>query len=183
MEQAWLDIRNGDRQRFVTLYDALYEPLFHYGLSLCKDREMIKECIHLLFCELWETRERLPADVRDPKFYLFTWLKRIIFRQLKSAPIMVTELVEEPAEESFEERQIAMEQAYEMQRKLKEALAKLTKKQQRYIDLKFFQNKSYEEIAALEHAAVRTVYNVIYEAIKNLRGQVFLLLLLSGRLW
>ncbi len=183
MEQAWLDIRNGDRQRFITLYDTLYEPLFHYALSLCKDRELVKECIHLLFCELWESRERLPADVQDPKFYLFTWLRRIVFKQLKARAIMVSEFVDETVEQSFEEQQIAMEQAYEMQQRLKQALAKLTKKQQRYIDLKFFQNKSYEEIAAMENAAVRTVYNVVYEAIKNLRGQAFLLVLLSGRWW
>ncbi|WDF70051.1 sigma-70 family RNA polymerase sigma factor [Sphingobacterium oryzagri] len=183
MKQAWLDIRNGDKQRFITLYDELYEPLFHYALALCKDRELVKECIHLLFCELWETHERLPVDVQNPKFYLFTWLRRILFRQLKSQMVVPAEMIEEPAEASYEDQQIAIEQAVELQQKLQAALSRLTKKQQRYIDLKFFQNKSYEEIAALENAAVRTVYNVIYEAIKSMRGQAFLLLLASGKWW
>ncbi|WP_437918143.1 RNA polymerase sigma factor [Sphingobacterium sp. LRF_L2] len=177
MKQAWISIRQGDQESFMALYDAYYSSLFQYGLSIGKEREIVKESIHILFCEIWENRVRLSIEVQDPKFYLFTWLKRIILRQLKeqgSSPVII---FDEQLEDSAEAQQIAWEQHVEMQSKLDKALAQLTKKQRHYVELRFFQNKSYEQIAIEENAAVRTVYNVIYEALKNLKGQIIFLLL------
>ncbi|SJN52610.1 hypothetical protein FM120_36595 [Sphingobacterium faecium PCAi_F2.5] len=44
--------------------------------------------------------------------------------------------------------------------------------------MKYFYNKSYDEIAISENAAVRTVYNVIYEAIKSLKSHLTVILIL-----
>jgi DNA-directed RNA polymerase specialized sigma24 family protein len=35
--------------------------------------------------------------------------------------------------------------------------------------MKFFEDKSYEEIAAITSTAPRTIYNQVYEALKTLR--------------
>ncbi|MDR2285301.1 MAG: sigma-70 family RNA polymerase sigma factor [Sphingobacterium sp.] len=170
MKQDWLGIIQGDEQSFVRLYDAYYKPLFHFGLKIRRDRELIKECIHILFCELWERHDRLPIETLQPKFYLFTWFKRIVLRNLPKEEIELSAVFDEPLEDSIEEQRIEIEQIIEMQQKLELALSRLTKKQRRFIQLRFFENKSYEEISTLENASVRTVYNVIYEALKTLRG-------------
>ena len=81
MKATWLNIIKGDRTSFLKLYDTYYTPLFHYGMTIRRDRELVKESLHILFCELWERHERLPQTTVDPKFYLFTWLKRIIIRR------------------------------------------------------------------------------------------------------
>ncbi|MFD1772054.1 RNA polymerase sigma factor [Sphingobacterium suaedae] len=170
MNQEWQEITLGNKDSFVQLYDAYYKPLFHYGLKIRQDRELIKECLHILFCELWEKHSSLPPNIQNPKFYLFTWFKRIILKNLPQQELGVEVLTEEPIQDSVETQQIEIEQLLETHRKLELALANLTKKQRRFIQLRFFENKSYEEISQLENASVRTVYNVIYEALKNLKG-------------
>jgi RNA polymerase sigma factor (sigma-70 family) len=141
-------------------------------LKIRQDRELIRECLHILFCELWEQRKRLPRDVKDPKFYLFTWFKRTILKHIPQESITISALAEEPKEESVETQHIEIEQLMETHLKLEAALLKLTKKQQRYIRLRFFENMSYETISKLENASIRTVYNVIYEALKSLKSNI-----------
>lgn len=185
MTQEWKQIVEGDQDSFVRLYDAYYRPLYQYGLKIRWDKELISECLHILFCELWEQRSRLPTDIQNPKFYLFTWLRRIVLRNLPTGAEDSTLLSEEPMEESVEAQLIEIDHILEMHQKLDRALAKLTKKQRRFIQLRFFENKSYEEISVLEKASVRTVYNVIYEALKRLKGHIayeILLIFIFSRL-
>lgn len=172
MRQEWLGIIHGDEKSFTRLYDAYYRPLFHYALKIRQDRALASECLHILFCELWERRERLPDTVQDPKFYLFTWLKRIVLKNIAVDLVAVDTVEELLIEESVEAQRIEIEELFERHQKLEAALLKLTNKQRRFVQLRFFENKSYEEICALENASMRTVYNVLYEALKRLKGDL-----------
>ncbi len=62
---------------------------------------------------------------------------------------------------------IAFQQSEEKKEQLRNALKNLTKKQIEIIRLKFFDNLSYAEIAAKTSLTSRTVYNLIYEAIRK----------------
>lgn len=170
--QTWNSIKTGDSNSFLALYDSLYTALFRYGLKINADREVVKESIHIVFCDLWEKREKLPILTTDPKYYLFVWLKRVIYKQRAYQKIPLEHLLHTPTEDSIESQKIAIEETLERDQALRAAMDNLTKKQQRYIELKFFHNKSYEEIAHMENAALRTVYNVVYEAIKKLKGSL-----------
>ncbi|PRD56678.1 RNA polymerase sigma factor [Sphingobacterium gobiense] len=172
MLEVWSKVKEGSQESFMELYDMYYKPLFHYGLKIKHDRELVKECLHILFCELWEQRERLPVPRHDARFYLFTWLKRIIFRQYSTEHFPLDQLSEQPLERSVEEERIQIEEILELHTKLEKALAKLSKKQRKYIEWRFFENKSYEEIAQLDDVSIRTVYNVIYESLKRLKGDM-----------
>lgn len=170
--QTWNSIKTGDSNSFLALYDSLYTALFRYGLKINADREVVKESIHIVFCDLCEKREKLPILTTDPKYYLFVWLKRVIYKQRAYQKIPLEDLLHTPTEDSIESQKIAIEETLERDQALRAAMDNLTKKQQRYIELKFFHNKSYEEIADMENAALRTVYNVVYEAIKKLKGSL-----------
>lgn len=170
--KTWNAIKTGDNNSFLALYDSVYTALFRYGLKINADREVVKESIHILFCDLWEKREKLPILTTDPKYYLFVWLKRVIYKQRANQHIPLEDLLYIPIEDSIESQKIAIEETFERDQALRAAMGNLTKKQHRYIELKFFYNKSYEEIADMENAALRTVYNVVYEAIKKLKGSL-----------
>lgn len=172
MRQEWLGIIRGDERSFTRLYDEYYRPLFYYALKIRQDRELANECLHILFCELWEKRERLPITIQDPKFYLFTWLKRIIIKNIPVEAIAVDSLNELLIEDSIETQRIEIEELFEIHQKLERALLKLTNKQRRFVELRFYENKSYEEICVIENASMRTVYNVLYEALKRLKGNI-----------
>ncbi|WP_293913453.1 MULTISPECIES: RNA polymerase sigma factor [unclassified Sphingobacterium] len=177
MHQHWERIRKDDSQSFKLLYDELYKALFSYGMHIRPDRELVKECLHELFCELWSNRNRLPA-VTNPQYYLFTWLKRII---LRTAHHQEQLYVQDPSLPSFadspEEEHIEFEQLKERNHRLQLALEKLTPRQSEIISLRFFENKSYEEIAELHQSSTRTVYNTVYEAIKILKKYTLTILI------
>jgi RNA polymerase sigma-70 factor (ECF subfamily) len=76
----------------------------------------------------------------------------------------------------YEDLLIAFQQSEEKKIELKAALKKLTKKQLEIIKLRFFDNLSYAEIALQTSLSQRTVYNLVYEAIRHLRVCLRLLL-------
>jgi RNA polymerase sigma factor (sigma-70 family) len=56
------------------------------------------------------------------------------------------------------------------------AIQQLSKREFEIIRMKFFENKSYEEIALLTTATPRTIYNHVYNALKVLRKSLNILL-------
>ena len=69
----------------------------------------------------------------------------------------------------YEELLIAFQQSEEKKEKLRLALKKLTRQQLEMVRLKFFENLSYSEIAARTSLTPRTIYNLIYQAVRHLR--------------
>jgi RNA polymerase sigma factor (sigma-70 family) len=178
----WGQMAGGDKEAFLTLYQSHYQALFRYGFGLSVDKEMTKDCIQELFLEIWRTRHTLNKDVINVQSYLFTWLRRKISREL--ARLAKGKLSDElqqalPSTEcSYEELLIAFQQSEEKKIQLREALKKLTKKQLQIVKLKFFENLSYRAIATQTSLTPRTIYNLIYEAVRHLRESMKLLLVL-----
>ena len=75
---------------------------------------------------------------------------------------------------SYEDLLVAFQLSEEKKEELQRALKKLTKKQLEIIKLKFFENLSCSDIAAKTSLAPRTVYNLIYEALRHLRDVMHL---------
>ncbi|MDP4215034.1 MAG: sigma-70 family RNA polymerase sigma factor [Bacteroidota bacterium] len=179
---VWGQMAGGDKEAFLTLYQSHYHALFRYGFSISIDRELTKDCIQELFLEIWNTRHTLNKDVINVQSYLFTWLRRKMSRELSrlAKDKLADELrLELPVmESSYEELLIAFQQSEEKKMQLREALKKLTKKQLEIVRLKFFENLSYRTIATQTSLTPRTIYNLIYEAIRHLRESMKLLLIL-----
>ncbi len=170
---SWHDMIKGDRAAFLAIYQLHYQALFSYGFSLTADRELTKDCIQELFLEIWSTHVALNKEVDNVRSYLFTWLRRKInkeFDRLKKEKLnnQISEDIELTLA-SYEELLVAFQQSEEKKEELRRALKKLTKKQLEIIKLKFFENLSCSAIAAKTSLTPRTVYNLIYEALRNLR--------------
>jgi len=174
----WGSMAGGDKNAFLALYKSHYQALFSYGITLTANRELTKDCLQELFLEIWHKQSSLNKEIKNVRSYLFTWLRRKIFRELVllSAKTCTDEMVGSFAtkELSYEELLIAFQQSEEKKEQLRNALKKLTKKQLEIIRMKFFENLSYAEIAAKTSLAPRTVYNLIYEAIRHLRVNMML---------
>jgi len=171
----------GDKGSFLAIYQTYYQALFCYGFSLSMDRELTKDCIQELFVEIWNSRPSLNREVKNVRSYLFTWLRRKISRELsrlaKESVFNETTEQSDGIQASYEELLIAFQRSDEKKQQLRSALSKLTKKQLEIINLKFFENLSYQAIATQKSLTPRTVYNTIYESIRHLRESMKLLLL------
>jgi len=170
---TWGRMVGGEKDAFLTLYTSHYQALFCYGFSLSANKALTKDCIQELFLEIWNSRPSLNTKVENARSYLFTWLRRKMSRELsRQAKLKYSEdLMEEYifAQPSYEDLLIAFQQSEEKKEQLREALKKLTKKQLEIIKLKFFDNLSYHTIAAQTGLTPRTVYNLVYEAMRHLR--------------
>ena len=163
----------GDTDAFLTIYECHYQALFSYGFSLTANTELTKDCIQDLFLEIWKQRNTINKDVANVRAYLFTWLRRKLYKELarlegeKDSDEWIKSFDQNTL--SYEALLVAFQLSEEKKENLREALKKLTKKQLEIIRLKFFENLSYAEIAARTSLKQRTIYNLIYEALRQLR--------------
>jgi RNA polymerase sigma-70 factor (ECF subfamily) len=175
-DKLWNAIRNSDQQAFTEIYKAYYQFLFAYGIRLNGSKDLVKDAIHELFLEVWRRRTELP-EVRHVGFYLRTILRRKIINAVPHGRLIEEFPAQHPAgvENSYEELLIRLQATEEMKEKVRKALLSLTQKQKEVIRMKFFDDKTYEEIAALTSTTPRTVYNQVYESLKTLRKYLSLL--------
>lgn len=80
IDLTWKEMKEGNKNAFLTIYRQNYRHLFSYGFSLCIDKELTKDCIHEMFLELWDKKTSVNSEVENVRSYLFTWLRRKISR-------------------------------------------------------------------------------------------------------
>ena len=169
----WASIKENDEQALYQLYHSLYDRLYRHGIRICPDTELVKDSINLLFTEVWEKRGNLP-ELDNVSGYIFIWYKRKLYKQLKEnrarrfideASILSLEL----EEKSYEETLISIENNELIKEKIRKALDSLTDRQRELIQLRFFEDVSFEEMAAKTNTSIRTIYNTIHAAINRLK--------------
>jgi RNA polymerase sigma-70 factor (ECF subfamily) len=176
----WARVRNNEKAAFTEMYKAYYQFLFSIGFRICADKDLTKDCIHDMFLEIWHNRENLP-QVQHVGFYLKTYLRRKISKEvprlknIRQAGTSDSEIND--IQYSYEDILIALQSQDEMKEKVKVAIQKLTKSQLEVIRMKFFDDKSYLEIATYKATTARTIYNQVYQALKTLRQYLKILLI------
>jgi RNA polymerase sigma factor (sigma-70 family) len=163
-------MRSGDADALKELYNSFYHSLFTANFALCAHRDVVKDGIHDAFVSIWVNRDKLPA-VTSVGGYLNTCVRRKLIDALKQAYPLDSSLpnIDSQHEFSYEEVIIAFQEEEATRQTLKEALAQLTNKQKEVIQLRYFENKNYEEIAQLQDCEPRTIYNRMHEAVQRLR--------------
>ena len=168
---VWSMFKKGDKQAFAVLYQRHFKMLFQYGAKLAEDSDLVKDCIHDVFIDLWKKKENL-ADPKSVKAYLLSAIQHKLIRQLSRARSRQNETtkmespgVVECREDQMIEDQIQLEQNHIVGK----ALNVLTKRQQEAIYLKFYCNLSYKEVATTMSISVDSIYNLISKAIDDLQ--------------
>lgn len=142
---------------------------------------MAKDCIHELFLEIWNGHRNLP-EVQHVGYYLKTILQRKLAREMQRNPCSSfddhSENANKDVELSYEDLLIQLQSKEEMKEKVRKAILQLSPKQLEIIRLKFFEDRTYDEIAAITAVTPRTVYNQVYQALHTLRNCLKILLLL-----
>ena len=167
----WNRIRKGDIDAFFYLYEILFSHLLNFGIKYSADSDLSRDLVNEMFMEIWDKHHTLP-EVENVQSYLLTYIKRKVIRyyyhdELRQKAIHAQHT--ESHELSYEEFIVNVQSEQHQRSKLKVALQKLTPKQKELIQLKFFENLSYLEIAECHSLTVKTAYNTIYDALKILR--------------
>lgn len=163
-------MRSGDRKALANIYTEYFNKLYNYGSRITVDLRMVEDCIQDLFIELWNKREKL-NEVSNVKYYLFKSLRRKIILRLSKAKSIghTVEISSFEMKLSHKSHYINHQEAKELRKRLATLLESLTPKQKEAIFLIYYDELSYKEVASIMAIRVRTVYNLVHQALLKLR--------------
>ena len=168
--EVWCRFKEGSESDFAFLYRKFAPVLFRYGCKLSGDRDLVKDCLQLLFLHLWNNRLSLgnPVSVKN---YLLKSIRHQIIKALGKSGrhADLPENYHYEAVASYE-TELIDHQASELTHKtISSILAKLSDRQREVIFLKYYSNLSYLEIASVMGIEEESVYKLTYKAIQKLQ--------------
>jgi RNA polymerase sigma factor (sigma-70 family) len=174
--QVWDQFRSGDQSAFSTLYQHFVQPLYSYSLGVTNDKELIKDCLHDLFVELWRNHATL-GPTTSVKFYLMASIKRKLIRHMETNlkhlnhhSNYMRDFVEE--EMSQENLLIKYEEEVFVNKRLKQCMNMLSKRQREAISLRFFHNMDTDQISNSMRINPQSVYNLIFGALRVMKDEM-----------
>lgn len=173
-DPLWAAFRAGDASAFEKIFKSHYPSLLSYGLRLNTDEEEVKDCIQMLFLNIWERRDFLGASdsIRN---YLLASLRRLLLKRIKSGPSFVEIDADNSAfhiELSVESQMIRDQTLRENVISLQNAINGLPERQKEALYLKFYNNQSFGDIATVMNISTRAVYKLIYKALDSLNEEL-----------
>ncbi len=170
----WNQLRSGDLQALLGLYKEYYITLINFGIKMTGNRELTNDCISQVLIKLWNKHQQLP-EVENIRSYLISCLRNELLIELKNAnkiksgdnslKYAITE-----QEISYEEYLIQTQTNLDIKNNLSRAFSHLSKREKQLLQMKFFEDLSYDEIALQCNITKRTAYNIIHEALKTVKA-------------
>ncbi|WP_339864236.1 RNA polymerase sigma factor [uncultured Algoriphagus sp.] len=174
--EVWTSFKSGDEAAFNYIYRKHVADLFNYGMQICKQEELIRDCLQKMFVDLRKNQAKL-GDVQRIKGYLFTVFHRELFKFLKKERKLNADLTSLENEEnifhietSHETKLIDEEFALEQKLEIANALNKLPTRQRQAIIMLYQEELSYKEIAeVMNFSEVKTARTLVYRAMEKLK--------------
>lgn len=180
-DPLWDSLKEGSNSAFEKIFRLYYPALLNYGLRFHKDDEEIKDCIQILFLNIWERKQFLAAS-ESVKSYLLASLRRLILKRKKQEPSFVELDSDGPdtdneysgfnIELSVEVKIIQDQTLRENISILQNAIQNLPDRQKEALYLKFYNEQSFGDIAAVMNISTRAVYKLIYKALDSLNREL-----------
>lgn len=169
----WKRFKAGDKAAFTLIYRNYMVHLFQYGFRFCSDHEKLKDMIHDLFVELWNSRDNISDNVAI-RFYLCRSLKYKLIRanyQYRAATGQQYKYLHgnTQVESTVEERIIDAEISDSRSILLNNAIKKLSRRQQEIITLRFYMGFTNAQIAEMMHMKYQSVSNLLYSALGRIK--------------
>lgn len=171
--KLWLRFRQGEVKAWSDLLESHYRTLFNYGWRLEADRELLHDCIHELFINLWDGRENLTSAPLNVTFYLLRAFRNLLLKELQKQnreqrqcqPIVPDTL----ATPSVEDWLVDQESTHLADARLRYLLTNLPAREQEALFLKYYENLSNQQIAELMTIRKQSVANLLNKALLHLR--------------
>ena len=175
-EESWVSAsRRGDVLAFNRLVLKWEKTIYNVAFRMLQDREEAADATQEVFLHAYKGIRRFR---QDSKFS--TWLYRIALNhcvtRVKQRPAGVhvslddEDAVERPTEQlAVSESQAGELLRREQRRRLLAALSHLQAEQQAIIELKFFQEMTFEEIAQVLDIPLSTIKSRLYAGLETLK--------------
>lgn len=165
-QNLWSNFIGGDKTAFETIYREEVNFLISYGLSVVKDAEAVEDAVQELFVDLWKNRQNLSKEVKIWSYLLVSLKRRLI--KNKNLTDSLDESMIKASSLDIQEEIIQKESATSNEKLLQAAIEALSPQQREAIQLRFFQEKSYDEMMGIMGISYQSCRNVVSVAIKQL---------------
>lgn len=174
--ELWRSFVEGNEKAYETIYKEFSPQLYSYGMNICRDKELVEDCLHDLFIYIYQHRDGL-GYTDSIKFYLFRSLKRKIAlsSNLKEKQMSAcdTAHIQKVQTSYLLENQLETRESISKRKTLIfRALNQLSCRQKEIIHLLYYNNLSHREISQVMNIEVRTVYNQVHNAITSLKNSL-----------
>jgi RNA polymerase sigma factor (sigma-70 family) len=167
-------VARGDRRAFEALYRAYHPRLTRFLINMTRRPPLVEEVLNDTMLTVWDRPERFNGASR-----LSTWIFAIAYRKALAAmrrqdvPIEDAEAENRPSDDDSPEQRLGGHQARAI---LREALDGLSSDHRAVVDLTYFHDMGYREIAEIMACPVDTVKTRMFHARRHLKR------MLGGRL-
>ena len=165
----------GDEQALFSLVLLYYNDLFRYALKFTAEPELTKELVNQFFIHAWENRSNF-SQAKKLQPYLMVSFKRFLiawYRTNQKKNFRTPEAIELIAQ-PYEEYIISLQKDACLKQALHEAIQSLSKRQRQLVQLRFYEQLTYEQISETTALSIRTIYNKLNIALKKLRSNKLL---------
>ena len=171
--------QKGDDFAFVSLYNRYKGPVYTFCLKMLFDRDLAQDVMQETFLRAYKSIRRFRLEAR-----FSTWLYRIatnqcltrLGRRSKVRPESLEQLQERhgvvPDALRSDDDQEANLLAEERQQQVREALVALPIDQRLAVELKFFQERTFEEIGEILEASPSTIKSRLYVGLEALKKRL-----------
>lgn len=180
----WSMLKQGDRKSLSMLYERYVNCLYNYASKVCKDKDLVEDCIQDVFIALWKYHKNL-SSTTSVRYYLYRALRRRLFKSAGDAGWAVHDGVnwddvENLIDPSPEEVLMTIESVDERTLRLRKYLHNLSPRQYEAIVLRFYEEFTYEEIAEIMQVNPQSIRNLIHRGLLQLRQYAQFLASLSA---
>jgi len=171
--QLWSFLLDKDREALKVVYHRNYDLLINYGYKLCRNEDLVKDCIHDVFLKIFGNKKLSMVDQIRP--YLIRSLRNMITEEMtKKGVVNIVEfdisslltLESLNADESNEKDDEELKKS----ESLKSALLKLNNNQKQILYLRYVKELSFKEVADSLDINVQSAMNLASRTILKLRN-------------
>jgi len=171
--RIWQSFRKGDKAAFQKIYFNHYRFLYNYCRKYTNDTALVEDIIQDLFVTLLERKDFL-SDTDNIRFYLFSSIRRRLFKTLNDREFKVTDLFsnDNPAfhlDQGVEPNFGNDDEENRFQKLLISSLNNLGERQKEMIYLKYYSGLNCKEIADILGVSYQTTRNTLSTALSNIR--------------
>lgn len=169
----WRSFLKGNKSAFQKIYFDHYRFLYNYCRKYTNDCALVEDTIQDLFVTLLTHRDRL-SETDNIRFYLFSSIRRRLFKALNTKQHKVTDLfdINNPTfhfNEGVEPHYGDNEEENRFFKTLMTSVNKLADRQKEIIYLKYYLGLNNKEIADMLGISYQTVRNTLCNALSKIR--------------
>ncbi len=166
--QLLVKVAKKDVKAFEALYKLLSQSIFNYLFRLLKNRESAEDILVEVFSVVWKSAVNFKGKSRV-KTWIFGIARNLAFNEMRKRQPASYDFIDNTLKDKESNKAI---KRFENSEYVQKALLSLTSKHQEILDLVFFHEIKYAQIADLLSIPVNTVKTRVYNAKAALKTQI-----------